>query len=111
MVEGRLTKAEVKKHYARKINETSEAQNHWFHALAALADADWQRNHNMLSVSDLQRMAAQHLGIQKDWVSFTMHETEPCPFCKFALAPGAIKCINCKEIVDQKAYDKLIKEK
>lgn len=110
-VEGRLTKAEIKKHYSRKINEAAEMQNHWFHALCSMADADFQRNKNMMAVSDLQREAAKYLGVQKDWVEFQMHETTPCPFCKFSIAPGSIKCINCKEVIDQKEYDKLVGKK
>lgn len=109
-VEGRLTKPEIKKFHARKIIDAKERQDNWFHALCRLADADWMKNHNMMAVSDLQRLAAKSLGIKKDWVEFTMQESKPCPFCKFSIAPDSIKCINCKEIVDQVAYKKLLEE-
>lgn len=109
-VEGRLTKDEVSKHFKAKIAGYKERQDNWFHALCNMADADWQKNHNMLAVSDLQRMAAQSLGLtdKYDWVQLRTEATEECPFCKFRIAIGSVKCINCKEVVDKKAYDRLI---
>jgi len=109
-VEGRLTKLEVKKHHAKKLAAAELRQTNWFHNLIAMADADWQRNKNMLAVSDLQRAAARCLGIQKDWLVATKaEETISCPFCKTAIAPDSIKCFNCKEVVNQKKYEEMTK--
>lgn len=110
-VEGRLTKNEIKQHYKAELDRAKISLRNWFHALVSMADADWQKNHNMLAVSDLQRIAAQSLGIKKDWVEFIGQETKLCPFCKFNIAIDSIKCVNCKEVVDQKAYDKIMKGK
>lgn len=106
-VEGRLNKNEIKKYHSRKIIEAKERQDNWFTALIMMADTDWVKNKNMQAVSDLQRLAAKCLGVHKDWVEFSVERTTTCPFCKFAIAPDSIRCMNCKEIVDQKAYDKL----
>src|SRR6266568_620758 len=80
-VQGKLTKEEVKKFHAREVERARVQQTNWFRNLIAMADADWMKNHNMLAVSDLQRLAAKCLGVKKDWVEFAMQETIQCPFC------------------------------
>lgn len=109
-VEGRLTVAEVEQHHKGKIRKYKTMQDNWFHALCNMADADWHKNHNMMAVSNLQRMAARSLGLAEkyEWVQMESVSTTECPFCKFRIALGSIKCINCKEVVDQAAYNKLV---
>lgn len=106
-IEGRLSKSEVKKFHGRKIMDAKERQDNWFNALCMMADADWVKNKNMQSVSDLQRLAAKCLGVKKEWVAFTMEQTIVCPYCKASIAPDSVLCMNCKEVVNQKAYDEL----
>lgn len=106
-VEGRLTAKQIVEEYADLLGEYKQRQKNWFRNLCALADADWQKNHNMLAVSDLQRAAARDLGIKKDWVEFVAQETMNCPFCTVAIPPAAVKCPNCSEIVDKKRYDEM----
>lgn len=108
-VEGRLTVKEVKDNYRKKLKEYKEKQDNWFHALCAMADADWHKNHNMLAVSDLQRMAARSLGLvdRYEWVQLQTQVTIECPFCKFRITPDSVKCLNCREVVNQKAYERL----
>lgn len=108
-VEGRLNSKEIKQYFADEIKEAKIKQDRWFHALCAMADADWHKNHNMLAVSDLQRMAATSLGLHEkyEWVKMMTEATTACPFCKFRIALDSVKCLNCKEVVDKVAYDKL----
>lgn len=106
-VPGKYTAAQIKKEFPKRIATAREKQNNWFRNLVAQADADWQKNHNMLAVSDLQRHAARQLGIQKDWVELRVQETKPCPYCTVPVPPNAIKCPNCHEVVDKEAYASL----
>lgn len=85
-----------------------ERQKRWFHNLVAMADADWEKNHNRMAVSDLQRIAAQSLGVVKDWVSIAIQEQMSCPFCRVMIAVDSVKCANCKEVVNVEAYNKLV---
>lgn len=103
-VSGRLTEKEVRELYPDLVEQYTVQMKKWFHNLCALADADWNRNHNMLAVSDLQRMAAKYLGINKEWVEFKQQENAVCKFCTVFIPVGAIVCPNCKNILDDKAY-------
>jgi hypothetical protein len=106
-VEGRLTKDEVKKYHKDKINNARAKVKQWFHNLCAMADTDWNRNRNRLSVSDLQRTAAKSLGIKKEWVEFIVEETITCKFCTFAVPPNAVVCPNCKQVLNQDKFKQL----
>lgn len=103
-VPGRLTLKEVRENYPELISHYEELQKNWFRNLCALADADWSKNHNLLSVSDLQRAAAKSLGIVKDWVEMRVEETTACPMCKTNVNPEAIVCMNCKAILKPEQY-------
>ncbi len=61
----------------------------------------------MMAVSDLQRMAAVYMGINKDWVRFVPEQQVNCPFCTILMPPAAIVCPNCREVVDRVRYDAL----
>jgi len=108
-VEGRLTEKDLIEEYPDLISDRLRMQFNWFRRLCALADADFKKNRNMLSVSDLQRSAAKILGVRAEWVEMQMSEYVVCKFCTTQIPTFAIKCPNCKEIVDKEAYDKLVK--
>jgi hypothetical protein len=109
-VEGLLTAEEIKELHEDEIREADRKQRNWFRNLVALADADWEKNHNRLAVSDLQRLAARCLGINKDWVEMEQMETVRCPFCTISIPTSAIKCPNCKEVVSKEGYRKLTEQ-
>ena len=112
-VEGRWEIEEVKRKFKKQIHDCSVKQKNWFRNLVAMADTDWQKNKNMLAVSDLQRHAARALGIKKDWVDPIDFETIRCQWCKASISPEAVKCTACGEIVNADAYRamKLAQEK
>ena len=105
-VQGRLTKNEVKKYHPEEIKKAKRQQDNWFRNLIAMADADWMKNHNMLAVSDLQRLAARCMGVKKDWVEFAITESIACPFCTISIPSVAIVCPNCRQILNQEEYKK-----
>lgn len=106
-VPGRCTEQEIRTKYAKQLAAATELQRNWYRNLVALADVDWEKSKNRLAVSDLQRIGAKALGIQKEWVEFRNLETVSCPYCNIAVQPGAIKCHNCKEVIDVEAYNRL----
>jgi len=105
-VSGRYTQKRLVEEHADLIEFYQTRQKVWFRNLCALADADWQKNHNMLSVSDLQRMAARSLGIKADWVDMQVAETAKCKMCQSDVNPAAVVCSFCKHILKPAEYKK-----
>lgn len=103
-VEGRLSEEEVVRYHPTKVAECRRQQNNWFLNLCAMADADWQKNNNMLAISDIQRLAAEELGIKRDWVAFEVPNLTKCPYCAANIDPISVKCFNCKEVVNVEKY-------
>lgn len=107
-IEGRHTHKEVSLKFEGLLNRAKQLQLNWYKNLIAMADGDWKKNHNMLAVSDLQKMAAQALGYEAEWLIDTiLPDLIICPYCKAKIDPDSVKCYNCKEIVNQKKYDEL----
>jgi len=106
-VHGKLMKDEIRKHHSSELAIAEEKQKNWFRNLVALADADWNKNHNMLAVSDLQRKAAEYLGVNKEWVKLNPQETVNCPFCTIPIPTFAIICPNCKQVVNDTEFNKV----
>lgn len=106
-VPGKLTQKDVISYHGKRLLAIKKRQKNWFHNLCVMADADWQKNHDMRAVSDLQRLAAKSLGINREWVEFKMEEMTKCPYCNSSLSPDAAVCANCKEIVNKTKYDNL----
>lgn len=91
--------------YNALYKQTVEKHKRWYRNLIALADADWEKNHNMLAVSDLQRMAARFLKVQKEWVEFTAVELLNCPMCAVAVNATAVLCSSCNFILKPDLYE------
>lgn len=107
--EGRLVWTDVLDQYPEELGTARRQQNHWFKNLINLADADWQKNKNMMAVSDLQRIAASSLGVVKDWVNWIEPDsTMKCGFCQAQISVDSVKCFNCKEIVNVAKYKQMI---
>jgi hypothetical protein len=51
----------------------------------------------------IRKMAAQYLGLERDWATMTPDQTTTCSHCKRAVKVGAITCEHCDGILD---YDK-----
>lgn len=105
-VSGRLSHKDIVTQFPELVDLYVTRQKVWFRNLCALADADWNKNKNMLAVSDLQRAAAKVLGIHKDWVDFQVEETINCKMCKVAINPEAVVCSGCGYILKPDLYNK-----
>lgn len=77
-----------------------EKLDDFYRALVAAADREWERSHSFLFIHDLQRRAAKHLGVQKEW-HYQAHETEECPGCGDRVKPGVAVCKSCHAILNR----------
>ena len=83
--------------------ELAEAQKKLeaFHRrLVETADLEWERSHNMMFITDLERRAARELGLEKPW----LYDPKPladCPACGEKIKPGVAVCRTCGAILDR----------
>jgi hypothetical protein len=68
--------------------------------LVAAADLEWERTHNPMFITDLERRAARQLGVEKPW----LYDPKPladCPVCAEKIKPGVAVCRSCGAILDR----------
>jgi hypothetical protein len=68
--------------------------------LVETADLEWERSHNMMFITDLERRAARELGLEKPW----LYDPKPmadCPACGEKIRPGVAVCRTCGAILDR----------
>jgi hypothetical protein len=79
----------------------AELQLDGFYRLqVAAADREWERSHSYLFINDLQRRAAAHLGLEKEWY-YQVRETAECPGCGERVKPNVAVCKACGAILDR----------
>lgn len=102
ILSGRYTdKAQVKKEFGKEIETARSKQNNWFRKLVYLADDDWSKYHQHRLISNLQRIAAKMLGLEREWL---VEVTPPksCPACGSKLPNFDVAiCSNCGCIIDE----------
>jgi hypothetical protein len=72
----------------------------FYRAMVAAADREWERSHSFLFIHDLQRRAAGHLGLNKEWY-YQARETVECPGCGERVKPGVAVCRTCGAVLDR----------
>lgn len=68
--------------------------------LVAAADLEWERSHNPMFITDLERRAARELKFEKPW----LYDPKPladCPVCAEKIKPGVAVCRSCGAILDR----------
>jgi len=68
--------------------------------LVATADLEWERSHNPMFITDLDRRAARELRLEKPWLYDPKPATE-CPACAERIKPGVAVCKSCGAILDK----------
>jgi hypothetical protein len=68
--------------------------------LVANADLEWERSHNMMFITDLERRAARELGLEKPWL-YDPKPVADCPACGEKIKPGVAVCRTCGAILDR----------
>lgn len=91
-----------------QLTEVRERQNTWFSRLVSAADDDWGRFHARKMISDLQRLAARNLNLQRDWdieqEIAKEHRPIPCKFCHADVHPDSIICMHCRGILNMERF-------
>lgn len=103
-VDGHLTVDEIKKKYADKLKEATEIQTRWLGSLVELADDDWAQNKRHKNISELQRLAAQMLNLNREWLKVTPKSITTCPSCAATLEGTPVVCMRCNFILDEARY-------
>ena len=65
-----------------------------------MADLEWERSHNPMFITDLERRAARELRLEKPW----LYDTKPlaeCPACGEKIKTGVAVCRTCGAILDR----------
>lgn len=68
--------------------------------LVEAADLEWERSHNMMFITDLERRAARELGLEKPWL-YDPRPLADCPACGEKIKPGVAVCRSCRAILDR----------
>ena len=68
--------------------------------LVAAADLEWERSHNPMFVTDLDRRAARELKLDKPWL-YDPKPHEECPACAEKIKPGVAVCRSCGAILNR----------
>lgn len=68
--------------------------------LVAVADLEWERSHNPMFITDLERRAARQLGVEKPWL-YDARPLAECPVCAEKIKPGVAVCRACGAILDR----------
>lgn len=95
--------------YKDTIAEAKQRQNKWFMRLIKRADDDWNKYKQHRMITDIQRYAAQNMGMtNKEW----FHSPEPeefvkCPACRSMVEITSAICHNCKFVVNKERAIKL----
>lgn len=72
----------------------------FYRSVVASADREWERSHSYLFINDVQRRAALHLGLEKEWF-YQARETSDCPGCGEKVRAGVAVCKTCHAILDR----------
>jgi hypothetical protein len=83
-----------------EITEARGRLDVFYRSLVASADREWERSHSYLFINDVQRRAARHLGVEKDWF-YQPRETSDCPGCGEKVRAGVAVCKTCGAILDR----------
>lgn len=114
---GEFTTEEIQERFQEKLELANEIQNRWFEQLVRVADDDWEKTRQHVSISDFQRVAARKLDPlnkrNRPWIMTPMKE-EPqglqmtlCPSCGSDIIMTAAVCRYCQCIVDPEKYERL----
>ncbi len=107
-IPGMHTKEEIKKLFAKELEELLKIHKNWLSALVNLADDVWkdpQAKGQSRAISDLQRFAAKRLGINRDWVTPASTNQTKCPACMSFVSDEALVCPICTTIIKPKEYE------
>ena len=84
-----------------ELRGAREKLEEFYRAQVASADREWERSHSYLFIHDLQRRAAEYLGLEKEWYYRAPAYSKECPGCGERVKPGVALCRSCGAILDR----------
>lgn len=108
-VNGEHTAADIKNKFAPQLEECKKRQLQWFALLVKCADDDWTRNPQHRMISDLQRIGAHALGLDREWLlnPEQLGRVVSCPACTNKVNEKAVVCPHCQCVLDPVKYSTL----
>lgn len=80
----------------------------WFMRLVKQGDDTWAKFRQHKFISDLNRVAAKELGVNKEWTMDVKDvKTENCPACTTVVSSEAVICPVCKAVLNAEKYKAL----
>jgi hypothetical protein len=101
---GDWNSTEILKAQPEELIKAKEFQHNWLVALVRIADDDWSKFHQHKMISDIQRLAAKTLNLNRDWITVVPDEAQLCPMCRTRVDPLAVLCMNCKFVLNEEKY-------
>jgi hypothetical protein len=86
---------------AEELRGAREKLEEFYRALVASGDREWERSHSYLFINDLQRRAAGHLRLEKEWFYQAPVFAGDCPGCGERVKAGVAVCKSCGAILDR----------
>ena len=83
----------------KELAEARERLTAFYRRVVMAADREWERSHSYLFINDVERRAARHLGVDKEW-HYQPHETMECPGCGEKIKPHVAVCKICGAILN-----------
>jgi hypothetical protein len=83
-----------------ELKDAHEKLDAFHRRLVEMADLEWERSHNQMFITDLERRAARELKLEKPWLYDPRPQAE-CPACGERLKPGVAVCRSCRAILDR----------
>ena len=108
-IPGDVSVVEVKLKHKDVLDLLRRCQGNWFEALVRLADDDWEKNRQHMTISDTQRFAARALGQERPWIiniPVSEGDIPRCPACMSQVNTKAIICAVCKMVLNVEEYKK-----
>ena len=84
---------------ASELAEARKKLDAFHRRLVETADLEWERSHNPMFITDLERRAARELKLDKPWVYDPKPPAE-CPACGEKIKHGVAVCRTCGAILD-----------
>jgi uncharacterized CHY-type Zn-finger protein len=103
-----LIKGTAPKEVMEELEHYRHLQLEWFRRLVTAADDDWSQYKMRKMISDIQRKAAEILGLEREWnLHGEIREAlSVCKFCFNQVNPDAIVCGSCQGILNMDRYKK-----
>lgn len=109
-IPGNHTKEKIQEMFGPELAELNETQKRWFQTLVKVADDIWtdpNARGKQQSISDLMRVAAKRLGLNREWITAIVTDNVECWACGFNIKSSALVCINCKTVLKKAEYEAL----